>query len=74
MPLDDLPQWMQAVSTINPVHYGVDAIRQIYIDDPAQVAPFVFKPVASIAVEGGIIAAAGAVFTAAAVWQFNREA
>lgn len=73
VPLDDLPQWMQAASIVNPVHYGVDAIRQIYIDDPAQVAPFVFRPVANLFVEGGIIAGFGVVFTAVAVWLFNRE-
>ena len=52
---------------------AVDAMRQIYITDPAQVAPFVYQPAADIRIESGLIALAGVLLTALAVWEFNRE-
>lgn len=73
VPLQNMPTWMSWGATLNPVHYGVDAMRQLYVTDPSQVAPFIFEPAANIPIEGGLIALAGALFTAIAVWEFNRE-
>jgi ABC-2 type transport system permease protein len=30
-PVDSVPPWMEILSKVNPVTYGVDAIRQIFL-------------------------------------------
>ena len=73
VPVEDLPAWMQAGAAINPVHYAVDAMRQIYLDDPSLAAPFTFVPAASIATDAVIITASGIAFGAIAVRAFEQE-
>ena len=73
VPLESMPEWMSWGAAINPVHYGVDAMRQFYVTDPAQVAPFVFEPAADTRIEAGLITLAGVIFTVIAVWEFNHE-
>ncbi len=73
VPLENLPGWMQAGAAVNPVHYGVDALRQTYLTDPAAIAPFTFEPTASVLVDSAVIAGTGVAFMAGAVWLFARE-
>ncbi len=47
-PLNTAPSWMQWISKINPLTYGVDAMRQIILGsqvDPAALAKITFQPV-----------------------------
>ena len=73
VPVEELPGWMQVGAFVNPLHYSVDAMRQIYIPDPAAADPFIYAPAASLAVEAAVIALVGVVFAAGAVWAFSRE-
>ncbi len=54
-PITTSPQWMKSVMTINPLSYGVDAIRNvIFSDTMIQVGP-VTRPLVEVARAAGLI-------------------
>jgi hypothetical protein len=53
------------------VHYAVDAMRQIYLDDPTLAAPFTFESAASVAADMARITASRFAFIAIAVRAFS---
>tara|TARA_B100000315_G_C14531525_1_gene566411 strand:+ start:210 stop:1040 length:831 start_codon:yes stop_codon:yes gene_type:complete len=84
-PVDGVPVWLQVVAKVNPLTYGVDAIRQIFL------APLISNTTAEI--PGGevistgitlsghrmgvaedvlVIGLIGSVFLLAGVWSFSR--
>ena len=84
-PVDGVPVWLQVVAKVNPLTYGVDAIRQIFL------APLISNTTAEISggevVSTGItlsghrmgvaedvlvIGLIGSVFLLAGVWSFSR--
>ena len=84
-PVDGVPVWLQVVAKVNPLTYGVDAIRQIFL------APLISNTTAEIpggeAISTGItlsghrmgvaedvlvIGLIGSVFLLAGVWSFSR--
>lgn len=74
-PVDSVPQWMEVLSKINPVTYGVDGIRQVFLgSDPAAggLGVTVFGHTMTIAQELAVVGALGAVLLAAATWRFIR--
>jgi ABC-2 type transport system permease protein len=74
-PVDQAPGWLQVLSKLNPMTYGVDAIRQIMLGS-AQTSGLgveVVGRVMTIAEEVVIVAALGSILLAAAVWAFRRQ-
>lgn len=72
-PLNDLPLWMEILSNVDPLTYGVDALRQVALEGsvPAQVLDFlVLHP---IAVNLAVMAGFGLAFLIPAVWLFNIQ-
>ena len=72
-PLTDVPTWMAVLTRINPLTYGVDAMRQVMLG--AQVAAdvldrLVLRPVL---VDAGYLILFGTAFLLAAVWAFRRR-
>ena len=84
-PVDGVPVWLQVVAKVNPLTYGVDAIRQIFL------APLISNTTAEIpageVISTGItlsghrmgvaedvlvIGLIGSVFLLAGVWSFSR--
>ena len=75
-PVDTVPPWMQALSKVNPVTYGVDAIRQIFLGSGPAAAGLgvtVFDHTMSLAEEVAIVGGLGIVLMSAAVWAFRRQ-
>ena len=84
-PVDGVPVWLQIVAKVNPLTYGVDAIRQIFL------APLISNTTAEIPVgevistgitlsghrmgvaeDVLVIGLIGSVFLLAGVWSFSR--
>jgi len=84
-PVNNVPVWLQIISKVNPLTYGVDAIRQIFLgSDSAPVRGAIGNstPVIGITVFGHtmtvledvmVIAILGVVMILAATWSFNKQ-
>jgi ABC-2 type transport system permease protein len=75
-PVDSVPLWMEVLSKVNPVTYGVDAIRQIFLGSAPAAAGLgvtVFDHTMSLAEEVVIVGGLGVVLMGAAVWAFRRQ-
>jgi ABC-2 type transport system permease protein len=74
-PVDSVPAWMAVVSKINPVTYGVDAIRQLFLGSGPAAAGLgvtVLGHTMTLAEEVAIIGILTVTLTASAVWAFGR--
>jgi ABC-2 type transport system permease protein len=75
-PVDTLPVWMEILSKSNPVTYGVDAIRQVFLgSDPvaAGLGVTVFDRTMGLGAEVAMVSALGLVLIAGAVLAFSRQ-
>ena len=74
-PIDQAPEWLQVLSKLNPMTYGVDAIRQIMLGPAASsgLGVEVFGQVMSVGQEVVIVGLLGAVLLSGAVWGFRRQ-
>lgn len=75
-PVDSVPTWMEVLSKINPVTYGVDAIRQLMLGSApasAGLGVTVLGHTMSLSEELLVVSALGAVLVASAVWTFGRQ-
>jgi len=78
-PLNNAPRWMEVLSRIDPVTYGVDAVRRLFLAGASAAEE---APVLGVRVLGHttgmfadvlVVALLGAALMSAAVWSFNRE-
>ena len=73
-PLTAVPSWMLALSYVNPLTYGVDAMRQIILGN--QVASNILNGLSlhAISVDALFLVVFSAVMVSAAVFAFNNRA
>ena len=72
-PVNDVPGWMEVISKINPLTYGVDAIRQIFLGSHTGLGVTVLGHVMSLGEEVLMIGLLGAALLGGAVLSFNRQ-
>jgi ABC-2 type transport system permease protein len=74
-PINQAPEWLQVISKFNPLTYGVDAIRQVFLGSDAgpRVGVTVLGHVMTLGEEVLIIGAFAVVLITAAAWSFNRQ-
>jgi ABC-2 type transport system permease protein len=75
-PVDRVPVWMEVLSKANPVTYGVDAIRQIFLGSDmanAGLGVTALGHTLTIGEEVALVGALGIVLVAGAVWAFGRQ-
>ena len=75
-PVDQVPLWMEVASKVNPVTYGVDAIRQVFLGSGiagAGLGVTVFGHTMSFVEEVALVSVLGIVLMAAATWAFGRQ-
>jgi ABC-2 type transport system permease protein len=65
--VQSLPLWMQELSTLNPLTYGVDALRTIILGGAWQ--PYQLQP---LAVDLGVIVGFDVIMIAIGTWAFGR--
>jgi ABC-2 type transport system permease protein len=76
-PVDSVPMWMEILTKVNPVTYGVDAIRQVFLGAApagAGLGVTVFGHTMTFVQEVAVVGALGVVLMAAAIWAFRRQA
>ena len=71
-PLTNVPGWMAFLSKINPVSYGIDAIRQLFLGNNL-FAIEVLGHSMSILESALVVAVFGLIFMTLAVWSFKRQ-
>jgi ABC-2 type transport system permease protein len=72
-PVNNVPLWMEVISKVNPLTYGVDAIRQVFLGSDLGLGVSVFGHTLSLATEMLMVAVLGAVLLGGAVVSFNRQ-
>jgi ABC-2 type transport system permease protein len=72
-PVNEVPVWLEVVSKLNPLTYGVDAIRQVFLGSVPGLGVTVLGHTMSLVEELVVIAALGTVLLGAAVFAFNRQ-
>ena len=82
-PVDNVPTWLQVLAKLNPVTYGVDAVRQVVLDTGGAIASpiggetslgiTVFGHTMSVLEDALVLGLLGLLLMTAAVWSFNRQ-
>ncbi len=84
-PVNNVPTWLEVISKINPLTYGVDAIRQLFLGGKAAtmggvigqgdytIGVTVFGHTMTILEDVLIVAVLGIVMMATAVWSFSKQ-
>jgi ABC-2 type transport system permease protein len=74
-PINQAPDWLQVISKFNPLTYGVDAIRQIFLGSGSgpYLGVTVFGHTMTLAEEVVLMSAFAVVLIAVAAWAFNRQ-
>jgi len=75
-PVNQVPIWMEVISKLNPLTYGVDAIRQVFLGTEAGVAAIgvtVAGHTTSLLEDVIVIAIMSTLLLSAAIWAFNRQ-
>jgi ABC-2 type transport system permease protein len=71
-PVSGVATWLEVLSKLNPVTYGIDAIRQVFLG--TEVAGVtVFGHTMGIVDSAIVVAMVGAVLLTTAIWAFNRQ-
>ena len=71
-PLGNVAVWLEVLSKINPVTYGVDAIRQVFLGSQA-AGVTIFGHTMGIWESALLVAGVGAILLIGAIWSFNRQ-
>ena len=72
-PVNNVPDWMAVISKLNPVTYGVDAIRQIFLGSSPELGVTVLGHTMTLAEEFVLVGVFATVLLGAAVLAFNRQ-
>jgi ABC-2 type transport system permease protein len=72
-PVNNVPAWMEVISKVNPLTYGVDAIRQIFLGSAHGLGVTVFGHTMTVVSEMALVGILGACLLLAAVLVFNRQ-
>ena len=72
-PVNEVPVWLEVVSKANPLTYGVDAIRQVFLGSVPGLGVTVLGHTMSLVEEVAVIAVLGALLLGGAVLAFNRQ-
>lgn len=71
-PVSGVSRWLEVLSKLNPVTYGIDAIRQVFLG--SEVAGVtVFGHTMGVVDSAIVVAMAGVVLLTAAIWAFNKQ-
>lgn len=71
-PVSGVATWLEVLSKLNPVTYGIDAIRQVFLG--TEVAGItVFGHTMGIVDSAIVVSMAGIVFLTIAIWVFNKQ-
>lgn len=70
-PVNNVPMWLEVLSKINPLTYGVDAVRRIFL--PSALGVNVLGHITTVWEDVAIVGLLGVVLMALAIWFFGRQ-
>ena len=71
-PISGVATWLEVLSKLNPVTYGIDAIRQVFLG--TEVAGVtVFGHTMGILESALVVGMVGVILLSTAIWSFNRQ-
>jgi ABC-2 type transport system permease protein len=74
-PVNAVPIWVEVISKLNPLTYGVDAIRQIFLGEAVAggaLGVTIFGHTMSVIEEVAVVGLIAIVLLTAATWAFSR--
>ena len=71
-PLTGMATWLEVLSKINPVTYGIDAIRQVFLGSEV-AGVIIFGHTMSIVESALLVLGVGFLLLTAAIWVFNKQ-
>jgi ABC-2 type transport system permease protein len=71
-PVSGVATWLEVLSKLNPVTYGIDAIRQVFLGTEV-AGVIVFGHTMGIVDSAIVVAMVGVVLLTTAIWAFNRQ-
>ncbi len=74
-PVNNVPTWMEVISKVNPLAYGVDAIRQLFLGSEAAsaIGVTVLGHTMTVTQDILVVAILGALLLSLAAWSFTRQ-
>jgi ABC-2 type transport system permease protein len=75
-PVNQVPVWMEVISKANPLTYGVDAIRQVFLGAEASAMGLgvtIGSHTVTMAQDILVVGVMSTVMLAGAIWAFNRQ-
>jgi len=72
-PVNNVPTWLEVISKVNPLTYGVDAIRQIFIGTLPGLGVTVAGHTMTVIEEVAVVSVLGIVLLSGAVLAFSRQ-
>jgi ABC-2 type transport system permease protein len=72
-PVNNVPDWLAVISKLNPLTYGVDAVRQIFIGSLPGLGVTVFGHTMTVIEDVAVVGALGGLLLGAAVLAFSRQ-
>jgi ABC-2 type transport system permease protein len=72
-PLRGVPLWMDALSTVDPVTYGVDPLRQVALRESVPQQALQALSLHPIVTDVAVMIVLGLVFLVPAVWLFSKQ-
>jgi len=73
-PVNNVPGWLELVSKLNPLTYGVDAIRQLFLGEgAAAIGVTVLGHTMTVLQDVLLVAILGIVLLSFAVWSFSKQ-
>jgi len=76
-PVNNVPAWLETVSKVNPLTYGVDAIRQLFLAAESggaeAIGVTIFCHTMTVLQDISVVAAFGLVLLLLATWSFEKQ-
>ena len=75
-PANNVPIWMEVISKVKPVTYGVDAVRQVFLGAEASAMGLgvtIGEHNFTMAQDVIVVAVVSAISLGAAIWASNRQ-
>jgi len=73
-PVNNVPGWLEVFSKANPLTYGVDAIRQLFLAGSADVTGVtVFGHTMTVMQDVAVVACLGTILLLLAAWSFGKQ-
>jgi len=72
-PIKDIPVWLETLARIDPVSYGVDALRQVMLKGAVSVEVLDSLSLYSVGMDIVIMLAVSVMFLVPAIWLFSKQ-